>query len=365
MQSFSAERYARQIALPEVGPEGQAKLARTRVLLIGAGGLGSPAALYLAAAGIGHLGLVDPDTVALSNLQRQILYQTQDLNQPKVTLAAQKLQALNPEIQVQSWQTSLNPGNALELIAAYDLVLDGSDNLSTRYLLNDVCRHLGKPLVYGSVYRFSGQIASFGPPGACYRCLYPQMPPPGSVPSCTDAGVLGILPGLVGTLQASEILRLVLGWGSGLSSRLLMIDLKELRFDTLEIPRQPDCKSCAQPHQAFSIRAEDYPELLCRPELSAEQALAKLRSGELQALDVRTATEYQQGALASARNIPVAELRDQLHTLNPEQGLLVYCQKGQRSAQAIQLLQADGFKRIWSLKGGYEAWLSHTQGEIP
>lgn len=346
-------RYARQIQLPEIGPEGQARLAAARVLLVGVGGLGAPAALYLAGAGVGHLGLIDPDTVAVSNLQRQILYVEADAGRAKVGQAARRLSALNAELELQCWAESLHAGNALERLAGYDLIVDGSDNLSTRYLLNDACMRLGKPLIHGSVYRFEGQVASFLPGGPCYRCLYPQMPPPGSMPSCAEAGVLGVLPGLVGVLQASEVLRLILGWGEGLSGRMLLMDLRRMAFQTLELPRTPDCPACGERTEA--LRAEDYPEIACVADTASPAQARELLAEGWRALDVRTPAEHAAGALPGL-HLPLGELEAGLNTLNPETALLVYCQKGQRSAQAVSLLRRHGFTRLRSLQGGYEAW---------
>lgn len=360
---MNPERYARQIALPDIGQQGQQKLAAASVLLVGAGGLGSPAALYLAAAGVGRLGLIDPDTVSLSNLQRQILYTTAETGLPKVECASQRLKALNPEVKVETYATSLNSDNALRIIRDYDLVLDGSDNLSTRYLLNDACVMLHKPLVHGSVYRFEGQVTSFVPGKGCYRCLYPEMPPPGSMPSCSEAGVLGVLPGLIGTLQATEALRLISGWGEGLSGRLLLADLRHMDFQTLNLIQNPDCPTCGHDPQIQSLLPENYPEIACElSELSPHEAKNKLDSGELTALDVRTEAEHAAGHLPGL-HLPLADLISRLDTLNPSQPLLVYCQKGQRSAQAIRLLQAQGFTRVWSLRGGFEAYSAEIQGE--
>ncbi|PKL76255.1 MAG: molybdenum cofactor biosynthesis protein MoeB [Candidatus Melainabacteria bacterium HGW-Melainabacteria-1] len=347
-------RYARQMILPDIGEEGQQKLTQAKVLIVGIGGLGCPAALYLAGAGIGHLGLIDPDRVSLSNLQRQVLYSSQDVGRPKVEAARERLLALNPEIEIQSWAYGLNPDNAIDLVSPYDMVLDGSDNLSTRYLLNDVCRLLHKPLVHGSVYRFEGQVASFVPGGPCYRCLYPVMPPAGAMPNCAEAGVLGVLPGVVGTLQATEVLRLILGWGEGLNGQLLLADLKNMAFQTLELPVDPACPACSG--QIIKIDPMAYPELLCaRDEMTVAEARTKLLKGKLLALDVRSAAEHAAGALGELW-IPLPELEAKLHTLNPELDLLVYCQQGQRSARAVSLLRSHGFGRLWSLTGGYAAW---------
>lgn len=363
---MSDQRYARQISLPEIGPEGQASLVGASVLLAGVGGLGSPAALYLAAAGVGRLILTDPDTVALSNLQRQILYASAEVGQAKAERAQARLQALNPEIRVEAHRFAIDPGNARDLIADADLVLDGSDNLSTRYLLNDACVMLAKPLVHGSVYRFEGQVASFVPGGPCYRCLYPELPPAGAMPNCAEAGVLGVLPGLVGVLQASEALRLLLGagaWGEGLSGRLLLADLRRMDFTTLGIPKNPACPACGEGARITELVPAAYPELAClAAELDPAAARILLDRQAVELLDVRSQAEHQSGNLGG-RLIPLELLIDQAHTLNPEQPLLVYCQKGQRSARAVSMLKDLGFTDVHSLKGGYDAWRAASQGE--
>ncbi len=348
-------RYLRQIALPQLGPAGQAKLAQARVLIVGAGGLGSPAALYLAAAGVGKLGLIDPDQVALSNLQRQILYRPADIGHSKVEQAQQVLRDFNPEIEVCVWPQRLELANAESVMTDFDLVIDGSDNLPTRYLVNDLCVRQGKPMVYGSVYRFEGQIASFDRLGACYRCLYPKLPAREAVPSCNDAGVIGVLPGMVGVMQASEALRLITGWGPGLSNTLLMIDAVTMHFQKIVIPRQSDCLSCGPGWQDRSLAAEHYPSLV--PHLSVAEAQQRLAT--LTVLDVRETAERELGMIPGL-HIPladlVAQLENQSKRLNSKQPLLVYCQKGSRSVQAVQRLQSVGFNQIWSLEGGFEAW---------
>lgn len=352
-QLFPGEdaRYARHLALPEVGAAGQARLAAARVLLVGVGGLGSPAALYLAAAGVGTLGLIDPDTVALSNLQRQILYSSAEVGQPKVLKAAERLGALNPEPRILTWQAALTPANAASLIGDFDVVVDGSDRLALRYLLSDACSLLGKPLVHGSVYRFEGQVATFLPTGPCYRCLHPEPPPPGAVPSCSEAGVLGVLPGLMGTLQASEVLRLLLGWSEGLSGRLLLADLRSMAFQTLQLPRDPACRRCGPLAEIQRLDPAEYPELENVATLDLEAARAQ---GEaLVWLDVRTAAERAVGHLGG-QHLPLDQLESRWHILNPDRPLLVYCQKGPRARQAARFLQAQGFRQVWVLAGGYQ-----------
>ncbi|MGV3526370.1 MAG: molybdopterin-synthase adenylyltransferase MoeB [Candidatus Sericytochromatia bacterium] len=351
MLSSDTARYARHFSLPEVGAEGQARLAQARVLLVGAGGLGSPVALYLAAAGIGTLGLIDPDTVALSNLQRQILYSSAEVGQPKVAKAAARLSALNPEIEILTWQTALSPANAESLIRDFDVIVDGSDRLALRYLLSDACSLLGKPLVHGAVYRFEGQVATFLPTGPCYRCLHPTPPPPGAVPACSEAGVLGVLPGLVGTLQASEVLRLLLGWSEGLSGRLLLADLRDMGFQTLSLPRDPACRRCGPAPEIQGIDPAEYPELEDVASLDLEAARAQ--GDRLIWLDVRTAAERACGHLGG-RHLPLDQLESQWQTLNPKLPLLVYCQKGPRARQAARFLQKQGFQQVWVLAGGYQ-----------
>jgi len=347
-------RYQRQVDLPLIGLAGQQKIAEARILIVGAGGLGSPAALYLAAAGVGKLGLIDPDQVALSNLQRQILYRPSDLGLSKVKQAQATLTEFNPDIEVPTWSQRLDLSNAESVIAGFDLVIDGSDNLPTRYLVNDVCVRQGKPMVYGSVYRFSGQVASFDRRGACYRCLYPKLPAREAVPACNDAGVIGVLPGMVGVMQASEALRLITAWGPGLSNTLLMLDALSMDFQKITIPRQPECLSCGAGYQTRELVAEDYPQV---PMMHVSEARQRL--SQLQVLDVREAAEREQGVIPGL-HIPLNDLLAQIENhskrLNSEQPLLVYCQKGSRSAQAVQRLQNVGFSLIWSLAGGFEAW---------
>lgn len=347
-------RYLRHYQLPEVGPQGQTQLQASKVLIVGAGGLGSPVALYLAAAGVGTLGLIDPDVVSLSNLQRQILYATDQVGQPKVEQARQRLQALNPQVQLQTWSTALQPEN-LELIKHFDVIVDGTDNLSTRYLLNDACVWFNKPLVYGSVYRFAGQLASFDRQGGCYRCLYPDYPEPEAVPSCNQAGVLGVLPGLIGTLQASEVLRLLLNWGPGLSNQLLLVHLQELQFERISLPQNPNCQVCSP--SAVLHSAQDTARWLKQQsaQLSVREAQGFLLQPQVQVLDVRENSERHAGHLPGL-HIPLAELQKAVNLLNPKLPLLVYCQKGTRSLQAVKSLKAQGFSEIWSLQGGFEAW---------
>lgn len=358
---FDPERYSRQICLPEVGLAGQAKLARSRVLLVGVGGLGSPIALYLAAAGIGTLGLVDPDVVSHHNLQRQILYSQEHCDQPKVEQAKARLQALNPEIQIRTWQSALYPGNAATITQDFDLIVDGSDNLSTRYLLNDLAVIQRKALVYGSVYRFEGQVASFVPGGPCYRCLYPH--PPSQAPNCAEAGVLGVLPGLVGSLQASEVLRLLLDWGPGLQDRLLLIDLKQMAFQRIQMQADPQCPVCgpeASMRSLEDLEAEAYPELLCQ-QRELHPAEIKTFQPQLLPVDLRSAEEREaHGQVPGSLHLPLEALLENLpsalHTLPPTQALLVYCQRGQRSRQAQQWLRAQGYTQVWGLQGGFQHW---------
>lgn len=363
-ESWGSARYSRQTSLPELGLEGQQRLSEARILIVGAGGLGSPAALYLAAAGVGTLGLVDADRVALSNLQRQILYGEDDLGELKVERAQSRLQALNSQLRVQAIPEHFQRHNALEILRDYDLVIDACDNLSTRYLLADASYLSQTPMVYGSVYRFEGQVAVFPPDGPCYRCLYPQAAAPLTVPSCTEAGVLGVAPGLVGVLQATEALRLILEWGPGLSAEVLNIDLKQMRFDRLRLPQNPDCALCGPQPSITDIadRAADInaptPETL---ELDMQTWKERVGGAACQYLDVREAHERARSPLNlqllspapfREHHIPLKQLPGAANALSATEPLLVYCASGQRSAQAVQWLRQHGWQDSWSLKGG-------------
>lgn len=374
-------RYARQLVLPEVGLEGQKRLRATRVLCVGAGGLGSPVALYLTAAGIGRLGLVDSECVEVSNLHRQILYRTEDVGQPKCWRAQQTLQRLNPEVEVVAHPTRLSRHNALQILADYDLVVDGSDNLPTRYLTNDACVLLGKPLIYGAVLRFEGQVSVLAPHlGApCYRCLFPQPPPPEAVPNCAEAGVLGVLPGLIGCLQATEVLKLALGQGSPLVGRLLVCDALEMKFREVRVRPDPQCPLCG-PHRTITeLRDSEQlgsglapcatldTEPAGEDEITVHQLKAALDDPrqDICLVDVREPAEYQLARLPGARLLPLSTLAQRCGELDPTRPIYLYCRSGTRSQQAVHLLRQRGFKSVKSVKGGLLAWARHIDPSLP
>lgn len=357
-------RYSRHLLLPEVGIEGQRKLKAARVLLIGAGGLGSPAALYLAAAGVGTLGLAEFDLVDVTNLQRQILHGTSQLGRPKLDSARLRLRDLNPHVQVEPVPARLTSANALAVLQGYDVVVDGSDNFPTRYLVNDACVLLGKPLVYGSIFRFEGQVSLFDAArGPCYRCLYSEPPPPGLVPSCAEGGVLGVLPGVIGSLQALEAIKLVLGVGESLVGRLVLFDALRLRFRELALRKDPDCPLCGT-HRTIT-QLIDY-EAFCGigapaahsgPEVTAREVDQALRAGgPLTLLDVREPHEYEIVNLPGSLHIPLRELPARLGEIDPHRDLVVLCHHGMRSLQAVELLQGAGFTGARSLVGGIDAF---------
>ncbi len=369
------KRYSRHLLLPEVGLRGQRALRRARVLLVGTGGLGAPAALYLAAAGVGELGLVDFDRVELSNLQRQVLYGTDDVGRSKLDAAKARLEGLNPGVRVVAHETRLTSSNALDLLRPYDLVLDGSDNFPTRYLVNDACVLLGKPNVYGSIYRFEGQVSVFDARrGPCYRCLHPEPPPADLVPSCAEAGVLGVLPGVVGALQATEALKLLLGVGDPLVGRLLLYDALEMRFRELTLRKDPACVLCS-PH-ATQTGLIDYPAF-CGvaepgataddlPEVTPEELRAALASPDPPMLvDVREPEERAISNIAGSTGIPKAELPERVDELTRARSVVVYCRSGGRSADATRTLIGLGFTNVRSLKGGINAWAETVDPSLP
>jgi len=366
--SDELRRYSRHLLLPEVGVAGQKKLRRAKVLLVGAGGLGAPAALYLAAAGIGEIGLVDFDTVDLSNLQRQVLYTTRDVGRSKLEVAKERLEALNPGVRVVPHEDRLTADNAFDVIRPYDIVVDGTDNFPTRYLVNDASVLLGKPNVYGSIYRFEGQVSVFyARHGPCYRCLYPEPPPPDLVPSCGEAGVLGVLPGLVGTLQATETVKLILGAGESLVGRLLLFDALALRFRELNLRKNPHCVLCS-PHAtqkglidypAFCgvIAPGSEPEGSRVPEIEPEAlALALASDDPPLVIDVREPEEWDIAHLEPAHLIPKGELTERVDEITRAREVVLYCRSGNRSGQAARLLLDLGFANVKSLKGGINAW---------
>lgn len=364
-----AARHARQIALPGVGAEGQARLRRARVLLVGAGGLGSPAALYLAAAGVGHLGLVDPDRVALHNLQRQLLHATADVGRPKVESARDRLRALDPRVDVATYDARLDASNALEILRGYDVVVDGSDNLRTRYLTSDACVRLGVPNVYGAVFRFEGQasvLAAYG--GPCYRCLFPVPPPAGTTPSCEASGVLGVLPGLVGTIQATETLKLLLGVGQPLVGRLLLVDGLRMDFRTLRLQRDPNCPACgdaaARDMPLVDEAIDDACGDLADDEVTPAALAARLAAGEpLLLLDVREPWEAELARLPGAQLAPLGTLDPSL--VDAERAVVVYCHRGARGRTAVERLRAAGVTRAVNLVGGIDRWSEEIDPGVP
>ncbi len=369
--SFTSEelrRYSRHLLLPEVGVAGQRRLRESKVLLVGAGGLGAPTALYLAAAGVGEIGLVDFDAIEVSNLQRQVLYTSQDVGRPKLEAAKARLEALNPGTRVVPHSERLTSAHAMELIGAYDLVIDGTDNFPTRYLVNDAAVLLGKPNVYGSIYRFEGQVSVFDARrGPCYRCLYPEPPPPDLVPSCAEGGVLGVLPGVVGVLQATEAIKLLLGIGEPLIGRLVLYDALSLKFRELKLQKNPDCVLCSP--QATQKGLIDYAEFCgvpgagaalaaaSVPEITPEGLQAELRSPDPPLLvDVRDPPEWAISRIEGAVLIPKGELGERVDEITRARSVVLYCRSGRRSADATKLLLDLGFANVRSLKGGINAW---------
>ncbi|HWZ60673.1 MAG TPA: molybdopterin-synthase adenylyltransferase MoeB [Gemmatimonadaceae bacterium] len=363
-------RYSRHVILPDVGIEGQRRLKGARVLLVGAGGLGSPAALYLAAAGIGHLGLVDFDTVDVTNLQRQILHGTRDVGRSKLASATDRLQDLNPHVQVEPFATRLTSENALEIIGEYDLVVDGTDNFATRYLVNDACVILGRPNVYGSIFRFEGQASVLATPqGPCYRCLFREPPPPGLVPSCAEGGVLGVLPGLVGTIQATEAIKLILGIGDTLIGRLLLVDALGMQFRTMKIRRDPTCPACGTHEIQELIDYEEFCGVVTEPTvqtITPREVAAKLAQGEdFDLIDVREPHEWAIGHIEGARLVPLSTFPGAIASLDPSREIVLQCKSGGRSAQAAQALINAGFRNVSNLVGGITRWSDEVDPSIP
>jgi len=364
-------RYSRHLILPDVGLEGQRRIKAARVLLVGAGGLGSPAALYLAAAGVGTLGLVDFDVVDMTNLQRQVLHGTSGVGRPKLESARARIADLNPNVKVETYDTRLTSENALDIMGPYDIIVDGTDNFATRYLTNDACVMLGKPNVYGSIFRFDGQASIFATPdGPCYRCLFPTPPPPDLVPSCAEGGVLGVLPGLVGTIQATETLKLILGVGETLVGRLLLIDAMGMRFHTVRVQRDPDCPACGTREIRKLIDYDEYCGNIGGgamsnadiTEITPAELAERVESGEaLTLLDVREPYEWEITNIPGARLVPLASLPAELSSLDSRREVIVYCRSGVRSADAARQLQAAGF-RVASLAGGVLRWNRDVSG---
>jgi sulfur-carrier protein adenylyltransferase/sulfurtransferase len=368
LTSDEQQRYHRHLILPEVGEAGQRRLKAARVLLIGAGGLGAPAALYLAAAGVGHLGIVDADVVELSNLQRQVIHDTRDVARAKVASAEARVHALNPHVDVATYRTRLTSSNAMELLAGYDVIVDGSDNFATRYLVNDACVLLRKPNVYGSVLRFEGQASVFSMGnGPCYRCLFREPPPPGLVQSCTDSGVLGVVPGLIGVIQATETIKLITGVGETLAGRLLLVDALGMRFRTIDLQKDVDCVACARreitsliDYEAFcGVRPDDAERSghAADDEITPAALAARLGRGDApMLLDVREPYEWAIARLPDARLVPMNSLPDVLDTLDPTKEMIVYCHHGLRSAAAVDWLREQGFGLARNLVGGIDRW---------
>ncbi len=371
------DRYRRHLTLPEMGVEGQSRLLESSVLLIGAGGLGCPLALYLAAAGVGRIAIVDDDVVSASNLQRQVLYSTSDVGRPKVEVAAERIRALNPDVQVEGHRVRLDSNNALDLFRPHDVVVDGTDNFPTRYLSNDACVLLGKPNVYGSIFRFEGQASVFDATrGPCYRCLYPEPPPPGAVPSCAEGGVLGVLPGLIAMIQATETVKLLTGIGSSLSGRLLLYDALAMEWKEFKLARDPQCPVCGEsPTVTELIDYEGFCGMPAReasePELASVRAVelrARLDRGEdLLLLDVRNPDEFEKASLPAARLLPLTELGERIEELAEWRArpVVVHCHHGGRSAEACRLLIDSGFELVENLDGGIEAWSLTVDGSVP
>jgi sulfur-carrier protein adenylyltransferase/sulfurtransferase len=371
-------RYSRHLIMPEVGMDGQKRLKASSVLLIGAGGLGSPLGLYLAAAGVGRIGIVDFDVVDFSNLQRQILHGTPDVGRPKLHSARDRLQAINPEVRIDLYETRLTRDNALEMFRPYDLIIDGTDNFQTRYLVNDACVMLKKPNVYGSIFRFDGQASVFYPgKGPCYRCLYPEPPPPGEVPSCAEGGVLGILPGLIGCIQATEAVKLLLGQGEPLIGRLLLYDALQMTFREFKVRRNPKCPMCGdQPSikqlidydQFCGVRGQETPVAAASSsaEVTVEELKKRLdRREDVFILDVRNPEEYQICRLPGSTLIPLPSLPQRFAELDRGQELVVHCKSGMRSQKAIQFLREQGFTKLVNLKGGILAWADKIDSAMP
>ena len=356
-------RYSRHLILPGVGLEGQQRLKASRVLVVGAGGLGSPSSMYLAAAGIGTIGLVDFDRVDLSNLQRQVIHDSSGIGKPKLDSAVQRLQGINPHVDIQPFATRLTSENALAILGDFDIILDGSDNFPTRYLINDACVLLGKPYVYGSILRFDGQVSLFSArEGPCYRCLFAEPPPPGLVPGCADGGVLGVLPGIIGSIQALEAIKWILGTGETLIGRLLMLDALTMRTREIRLKKDPSCPACgAAPaitklidYDAFCGMAADSSENLEVTPAALGEELRGPRPPLL--LDVREPYEWQIVHIEGARHLPLGELSMRLGEMNVDQPIVAYCHHGMRSLRAAEILRAGGFTNVRSLAGGIDAW---------
>ena len=373
-------RYSRHLIMPEVGVEGQEKLKAANVLLIGTGGLGSPAALYLAAAGVGTLGLVDFDKVDFSNLQRQIIHGTSDVDQPKVESAKKRLAEINPNVKVVTYDERLTRDNVLEILKDYEMVIDGTDNFQTRYLVNDACVFTRKPFVYGSIFRFDGQATVFYPgKGPCYRCLFAEPPPPGMVPSCAEGGVLGILPGVIGVIQATEVVKLILGKGEPLIGRLLLYDALKMSFREVKFRKNPKCPVCGEhptikelvDYEAFcglTRGAEEKNDLSAKGilEITVLELKKKMdRREKFVLIDVREPSEFKINRIAGAKLIPLGSIPERVHELDSADEIVMHCHFGGRSAKAVAFLQKAGFKKVWNLAGGIDAWSRDVDPNCP
>jgi adenylyltransferase/sulfurtransferase len=369
-------RYGRHLIIPEVGMEGQKKLKASSVLLVGTGGLGSPLCLYLAAAGVGQIGLVDFDQVDYSNLQRQVIFSVRNVGRPKLEAAKDRILEINPNTRVDSYETRLSSENALDIIKGYDFVVDGTDNFPTRYLVNDACVLLGKANVYGSIFRFEGQVSVFDAKrGPCYRCLYAEPPPPGLVPSCAEGGVLGILPGVVGTLQATEAIKLILGKGDPLVGRLLLFDALKTKFRELKVQKDPDCPICGRnptirsliDYEAFCHLGRGEAGPLNEEDEITVTELERLidKGGGVNLIDVREPHEYEICRIEGSKLIPVGEIPNRVNEFNLTDEYIFHCHTGRRSAWAVSLLRQLGFKKVKNLKGGIDAWADEVDPSIP
>lgn len=370
-------RYSRHLLIPEVGLEGQRKLKNSSALIVGTGGLGSPVALYLAAAGIGHIGLVDYDVVDSSNLQRQVIHGTSTIGKLKVESARDKLVDLNPDIQVDVYNEPFTSENALRIARDYDIILDGTDNFPTRYLTNDVAVFLGKPNVYASIYRFDGQASVFyAKEGPCYRCLFPEPPPPGLVPSCAEGGVLGVLPGTIGTIQATEALKVLLGIGEPLIGKLLLYNALDMTFDFVKLKKNPNCRVCGP--NADIKELIDYEEFCGVPshdheegsaganwDITASELAERVKTNHLKLVDVREPHELEISRLPNATNIPLGQLAARLSELDSAEEMVIFCKSGGRSARGLELLVSAGFKKVKNLKGGINAWAKEVDTNLP
>jgi adenylyltransferase/sulfurtransferase len=370
-------RYSRHLLIPEVGLEGQRKLKNSSALIIGTGGLGSPVSLYLAAAGIGRIGLVDYDVVDSSNLQRQVIHGTSTIGKLKVESARAKLQDLNPDIQIDVYNEPYTSENALRIAADYDIILDGTDNFPTRYLTNDVAVFLGKPNDYASIYRFDGQVSVFyAKEGPCYRCLFPEPPPPGLVPSCAEGGVLGVLPGTIGTLQATEALKVLLGIGEPLIGKLLLYNALDMSFDFVKLKKNPNCRVCGP--NADIKELIDYEEFCGVPshdheegsagagkDMTVQELSERIKTNHLKLLDVREPHELEISKLPNAVNIPLGQLAARLAELDSAEEMVIFCKSGSRSARGLELLASAGFKKVKNLKGGINAWAKEVDKNLP